>query len=212
VTPDRLVYLHGFASGPGSAKATFLARQFRQQGYDLEVPDLAGGDFSHLTLTRQLSLLERLLEGEPAILLGSSLGGYLAALYAARHPEIVKVVMLAPAFNFYRRWREMMGEAAVQEWEETGYRNFFHYATGREEPLHMDFLRDAAQYEGYPVLEQPAIILHGLNDEVAPVNLAYEFHRRAADCRLLILESDHGLLDRTHEIWSNIREFLALGA
>ncbi len=212
MTPARLVYLHGFASGPGSAKATFLAGRFRREGFDLEVPDLTGGDFHHLTLTRQLDLLERLLEGGPATLLGSSLGGYLAALYAARHPEIDKVVMLAPAFKLYQRWQEMLGVAAVKEWEETGYRNFFHYATGREEALHVNFLRDASNYEDYPAFDQPALILHGRNDEVAPVVLAREFQRRTAGCRLLIFESGHGLLDRTAEMWPSIRAFLLLRA
>ena len=46
---------------------------------------------------------EKLAKGEPLVLMGSSLGGYLAALYAARHPSSVdRLILLAPAFRFSR--------------------------------------------------------------------------------------------------------------
>ena len=56
---------------------------------------------------RTAPVIERAVGEQPAILIGSSLGGYLAALYAARHPaQIERLVLLAPAFQFPRRWRE----------------------------------------------------------------------------------------------------------
>jgi len=36
----RLIYLHGFASGPGSHKAQLFRRRFAERGVRLEVPDL----------------------------------------------------------------------------------------------------------------------------------------------------------------------------
>lgn len=50
----QYLYLHGFASGPQSQKARGLAARFQAQGLELEIPDLNQGDFSHLTLSRQI--------------------------------------------------------------------------------------------------------------------------------------------------------------
>ena len=47
----RVVYLHGFASGPGSKKARYFSERLAECGVSLEVPDLAEGDFENLTVT-----------------------------------------------------------------------------------------------------------------------------------------------------------------
>lgn len=96
----RYVYLHGFASSPQSGKAQFFCKRLAEQGIDLAIPALDGGDFEHLTVTGQLHVVDAAVAGEPAVLFGSSLGGYLAALYAARHANIRKLILLAPAFQF----------------------------------------------------------------------------------------------------------------
>ena len=44
--PDAVVYLHGFASGPGSKKARFFGDRFAARGVPFLVPDLAAGNFS----------------------------------------------------------------------------------------------------------------------------------------------------------------------
>ena len=95
---NRILYLHGFASSPASSKARFFAARLRAAGGRVEIPDLAAGDFEHLTITGQLRVIEQAAAGEPVALMGSSLGGYLAGLYAARHPEVSRVILLAPAF------------------------------------------------------------------------------------------------------------------
>jgi len=103
----RVVYLHGFASSPLSGKAQFFRRKFEALGIAMEIPQLDEGRFEELTISSQLAVIERAVGEQPAILIGSSLGGYLAALYASRHPSRVsKLVLLAPAFQFPRRWRE----------------------------------------------------------------------------------------------------------
>jgi hypothetical protein len=103
----RIVYLHGFASSRHSSKAQFFARKFAARGVAMEIPQLDEGRFEELTISGQLGVIERAVGGQPAILIGSSLGGYLSALYASRHgDQIEKLVLLAPAFQFPRRWRE----------------------------------------------------------------------------------------------------------
>ena len=129
----RFIYLHGFASGPQSGKAQFFFRQFSERGVTLEIPNLVEGDFEDLTITDQLGVLERLTKGEPVSLIGSSMGGYLAALYASRHPEAQKLALLAPAFQFVQRWPEEIGPYRAARWESTGRFEVFHYGEGRPE-------------------------------------------------------------------------------
>lgn len=82
------VYLHGFASSSASSKAQYFKTRLAEHDIALEIPELDGGDFERVTLSGQLRVVERLVGGCPVVLLGSSMGGYLAALYAARHPEV----------------------------------------------------------------------------------------------------------------------------
>ena len=51
----RFVYLHGFASSPGSRKARFFEERFQELGIGLEIPDLAEGNFRNLTLSAQVA-------------------------------------------------------------------------------------------------------------------------------------------------------------
>ena len=80
---QRIVYLHGFASGPGSKKARFFGERFDARGVPFSVPDLAAGRFAHLTLSGQLEVISRAVDSRNVCLMGSSMGGYLAALFAA---------------------------------------------------------------------------------------------------------------------------------
>src|SRR5271170_5749169 len=187
----RFVYLHGFASSPGSRKARFFAERFRELGIGLEIPDLAEGDFRNLTLTAQLNVIARTSRDEPVSLIGSSMGGYLAALYAARHPEVENLVLLAPAFSFASRWPETLGERAMEQWKRTNTLKVFHYSEGREVELGYQLIEDARQYEAYPDVTQPALIFQGKQDTVVPPEYAVRFADQHTNARLHLMDSDH---------------------
>ncbi|MBS1857930.1 MAG: alpha/beta fold hydrolase [Acidobacteria bacterium] len=204
----RILYFHGFASGPSSSKARFLAADLRDRGARVDVPDLAAGDFSHLTLTSQLAVIEQAARGEPVSLIGSSMGGYLAALYAARHPEVPRVVLLAPAFGFARRWPQRLGAGTVAEWRRTGWMPIFHYGENREVPLSVALLEDGARYEDYPAFAQPALIFHGSQDDVVPASFSAEFAAAHPNARLEVLDSGHELTDVLDYMAPRIAAFL----
>ena len=208
----RILYLHGFASGPKSRKAQFFRERFAGLGTSLEIPDLAEGNFEQLTISGQLAVIDRLAGGEPASLIGSSMGGYLAALYAARHYEIERVVLLAPAFGFGRRWQESLGPEKLSEWKSTGRLSCYHYGDQRERPLSYRLIEDGAQYEDYPDVRQPALVFHGRKDTVVPVEYSVEFAAGRSNARLELLESDHELTDVLERIWEEARQFLLQGA
>lgn len=203
---NRILYLHGFASGPTSKKARF----FQARIPSLEVLDLAQGNFEELTITGQLGVIERIAAGEPVSLIGSSLGGYLAALYGSRHPETQKLVLLAPAFEFNQHWEERIGAAALREWRDTGRLRVFHYSEQREASLGWQFVEDARKYEDYPHGPQPTLIFQGTADTVVPPRYAQEYVRRHPQAKLQLVPSDHELVEALDQIWPAVRDFLGL--
>ena len=204
----EIIYLHGFASSPASSKARFFRDRLERAGARVQVPDLAAGDFEHLTITAQLAVLDRAAGGRPVALMGSSMGGYLAALYAARHPEITRLVLLAPAFGFSRRWPSRLGPNAVDEWRRRGTMEFFHYGENRMRALSYGLLEDAAQYEEFPGFHQPALIFHGEKDDVVPVELSQQFAAAHANAHLETVDSGHELLNVLDHLARQVVPFL----
>jgi pimeloyl-ACP methyl ester carboxylesterase len=205
----RVLYLHGFASGPSSNKARHFRQRLEAAGARVDVPDLAAGDFEHLTLTGQLGVIERAAAGEPVAIAGSSMGGYLAALYAARHPEVTRLVLMAPAFAFARRWRQYLGPAQVEEWRRTGAMEVFHYGEDRNRSLSYALMEDADRYEEFPDFAQPALIFHGEHDDVVPLEFSIQLAASHPNVRLEILNSGHELIEVLEEMAEKAVKFLA---
>lgn len=204
------VYLHGFASSPQSKKAQFFRSRLEALGHSLEAPDLSQGDFENLTLSGQLAVMDRVIAGRPAILIGSSLGGYLAALYAARHPEVERLLLLAPAFGFARRWAAALGPQ-LEQWRTTGWLSVYHYGEQRMRRVSYCLIEDAGRYEDYPSVSQPVLVIHGLRDSVVRPEWSEEFTQQNPHARIVWVDSDHELVDALEEIWQHARDFLLGG-
>jgi uncharacterized protein len=204
----RILYLHGFASGPASNKARFFRDRFDQLGIPLEILDLAEGNFEHLTITGMLRVVERAAADQAIALIGSSLGGYLAALYASRHPEAERLVLLAPAFQFPSRWPARVGPDGMAEWERTRKLEVFHYAENRPALLDYSFYEDGRKYPEEPDFAQPALLIHGTKDDVVPASLSETYANRHPNVVLHLLESGHELTDVLEPIWRLSRDFL----
>lgn len=206
----RVIYLHGFASSPSSRKAQVFAERLREAGAVCDIPALDGGDFFHLTISRQLAVIDASAAGEPVTLIGSSMGGYLAALYAASHANVERVVLLAPAFGFARRWPQRLGEAAVAKWRAEGSMEVFHYAAGEPRRVGIALLEDGLQYPDFPDVRQPALLFHGKLDDVVPYRFSEEFRALHPEAQLHLFESGHELTDVLDEMWRLTAEFLGL--
>jgi len=206
-----VLYLHGFASGPGSSKGRFFRERFEALGIKVSAPDLEGGDFEGLTLSGQLAIVDQCAGAEsPEVIIGSSLGGYLAALYAARHPGRARLVLLAPGFGFARRWPERLGEETVRQWRARGWMEVYHYGRGETCRIGYGLVADGLQYEDYPAVGDPALVIHGIRDEIVPVAWSREFAAGRPNVRLVEMESDHQLLDVVDEIWEAVAGFVGL--
>lgn len=198
-----ILYLHGFASGPQSTKGRYFANQFAQIGAQTAMPDLNEGDFFGLTITRQLKLIDRVVqETRPKLLIGSSMGGYLAALYAAARPELAPALMLmAPAFGFPARWAEQLGADRLKSWRETGWMEVDNYAAGRPKRIGYGLFEDAQWHDEMPDVQQPTLVFHGVRDETVPAQYSIDFARTRPNVRLELLESDHALTDQLERMW-----------
>jgi pimeloyl-ACP methyl ester carboxylesterase len=210
----RIVYLHGFASGPQSNKAQFFRARFEELGVPVEIPQLDEGNFETLTVSSQLAVIDRAVaksytDGCPVTLMGSSLGGYLAALYASRHKDTIdRLVLLAPAFQFPSRWRNRFAGEELAEWQRAGFKNFYHYSFHGDRPLGYRFVEDAVQYADEPDFEQPALILHGTRDDVVPAEVSEQYARHHPNVRVRLVESGHELTDVLDTLWTETAAFL----
>lgn len=208
--PFPVIYLHGFASGPASRKAQFFQNKLLEHGIMVHVPDLNEGGFEHLTLTAQLAIVERLAGDRPVRLIGSSLGGYLSAVYASRHPEVERLVLLAPAFGFPNRWRDSLGSEQVETWKRTGKLPVYHYGDGCQRNLGYQLMEDATGYEDFPDFHQQALILHGRQDPLVPANLSEQFAATHSNARLCLVDSGHELMDVLDILWQETAGFFEL--
>ncbi|HLP91329.1 MAG TPA: YqiA/YcfP family alpha/beta fold hydrolase [Nostocaceae cyanobacterium] len=206
----KYLYLHGFASSPQSKKAREISDRFTKLQIPLSIPDLNDGNFTQLTITRQLNQVKGEFPEppQPVILIGSSLGGLTAAHLAEQNLQVQKLILLAPAFGFVSHWLKNLGLEAVKTWQREEYLSVYHYGEGRSLPLSYNFLVDAHQYSE-TLLQRPipTLILHGNHDEVIPITASQEFAQIRPWVELIALDSDHALGNVIEEIWQAIYSF-----
>lgn len=213
-----LLYLHGFASGPSSTKAWYLERHLAEIGYQLHVPDLNLGDFSRATLSNQIDFLVNLIANlrhdrpeTPVVVIGSSLGGLLAVLLAARVPEVSELLLLAPAFGFGERILDHLGTDQVALWHKKGQRMFYHYGYRQEMQLPYEFLVDALKHDEKILTRPvPTLIIHGEHDEVVPLCLSHSYAKSRSHVQLQVVRSDHALTDQLQFIWEEMTRFIGI--
>jgi pimeloyl-ACP methyl ester carboxylesterase len=205
----RLLYLHGFGSGPGSAKGVAFAEHFARRGLAIDRLDLRVPSLDHLRLS---AMIERTREaiggpGDRAVLIGSSLGGLTAARVAERDPRIVALVLLAPGFQMVERLRALPG---WDDWQRTGWREIHDYQDRRPARVDFGFVEDAMAVDaGTPELRVPALILHGAHDDVVPIAASREVAAGRPNARLIELPDGHDLLASLPRLLDETDRFLA---
>lgn len=190
-----LVYLHGFASGPRGAKGEHCRLWAAARNIPFLAPDLNLPAFETLTVSAQVEAVEALLRTlpEPPVVVGSSLGGLVAAAVAHRGAALAGLILLAPAFGFASRRLE------GPRW--AGYRRrgsipIYHHARNAWTRLGPELLADLPAWadDGRWRVEAPLAILHGTRDESVPVEVSRAFAARHPGAIMMEVDDDHALL------------------
>lgn len=191
-----IAYLHGFASGPSSRKATHVRDGFGARGVPVAVPDLTPGPggFERSTPATMLAVARAALGDDPGphALVGSSLGGYLSALLASTDPRVTRLVLLAPAFRLFERWRGRLSARELEAWRTEGLA-VHHHVTGTERRIAWPFFEAAAALPAFPVVEVPALVIAGRRDDTVPLADVEAWVDRTPSARLVTVDDGHEL-------------------
>ncbi len=198
-----LAYLHGLGSGPRSYKGTHLRR--RLAPIPLLLPDLNRPSLEALSPTAGLAHMETVLP-ERVSLVGSSYGGWLAALFAARHPDRVeRLVLLCPGFHLASRWPELVGPVGMEQWKRTGS---LPLETGGNLPW--SFLEESQGLQSAPRVTQRTWIVHGRQDAVVPFESSAAYAQGQEHVTLVPVDDDHGLASSLDTIEDLVRGHLII--
>lgn len=204
-TPQGGVILcHGMESNKDSDKLVLLSQELASRGllalrFDFACAG-AAGKFEEITYSGEVEDLQAAFafahdrDTERIAVLGSSMGGTVALLFAAQHTGVAAVVTIAAPVHPERFASRLLTPAQVQEWRETGY-TFYH-----GQRINVSLLDDLEKInvpEAAQKISCPVFILHGDRDEVVPVAEAHELYGcLPGSKRLSLLKgADHRLSD-----------------
>jgi len=158
----RVLFAHGFEGSPDGGKPTYMREQL---GWDVVAPIMSSNGWN---IEQETSvLLEYLDADEFDLVVGSSMGGLAAANASRLRPDTnFGLLLIAPAFGLEEMWYERLSVDEMEHWEETDaylYRGF-----ELEMTLNWDFMQTAKQMS-WPELNHPTVILHGMQDDVVPI-------------------------------------------
>jgi uncharacterized protein len=210
----RAFYLHGFASSALSSKAAYFRARLAEHGITLDTPDFNLPDFSTLTITRMLQHVADALGNsvEPAVLIGSSLGGFVAVQTALDRPALVdRLVLLAPALDFRADRVGDLGDRSLAEWRKTDRLDVFHHAYGRVMPVHYELFADAQRYHPHAArVSVPVQVFQGRRDTAVDPATVEQWARAQPNAELHMLDDDHQMIASLEIIWREASRFLGL--
>ncbi|HEY3196914.1 MAG TPA: alpha/beta fold hydrolase [Nitrospirales bacterium] len=180
---DRLAVLcHGFLSTKNSATNKALTAMLIPQGIATFRFDFFGhgeseGPFERLTVgmavqqTRAALALGASRGYRKIGLVGSSFGGLVAILAAAKYGEVACLALKCPVSDFPEMLREEFGPQGMRQWQETNTIPNITRGPGQIR-LAFSFYEDCTHYLAYQAaktIAAPTLIVHGEADEYVPV-------------------------------------------
>jgi len=200
----KLLYFHGFASSPASAKIAAIRRML-EPDIELIAPDLNVPSFEQLDWNAIVHVAQTLLSVHaPDLIAGSSMGALVALTIAT--PDI-PLLLIAPALGIADRWRTLLPEGDPIR--------VFNHARKTEVPIHRKFFEQ--MFHVRVDSEAPpsrVTVIMGRNDESVPFELveqtwrSWEPHLVPGSKFIEIPEGDHGLTEHAELIAREIRAMI----
>lgn len=213
------IYLHGFASSPESSKAIRIADALRPLGITTRIPDLNAPTFRDLTVTRMIDQVREVAQGfSPAtpglVLIGSSMGAFVAVHAAAAIRNVRGLVLLAPALDFGADENGKIGDVSIADWKANGCCEIFHYAWERPELLDYTLYEDARRYDAFALdLRMPVLAFQGTRDTVVDPAVVRRWSASRPNVDLVELDDDHQLQASIEHIAARTAAFVgAIGS
>ena len=196
----RYAYLHGFGSSPRTHKGVVLAQAMAARGATLVCPDLNAPSFAKLSTLKALARIDEMAAGTDRwCIMGSSMGGYLAARWAELNPaRVEKLILLCPGFELATRWPAIVGPVMMEKWRTEGALPFLDHGTGQMTPVHYAFYEEGRTLPARPVVPCETIIFHGRRDPTVPIEVSRSYANDHAD-RVTLVE-----LDDVHELVASL--------
>jgi pimeloyl-ACP methyl ester carboxylesterase len=220
-TGPTLVFLPGYRSDMAGGKATALGQWAEAEGRPCLLFDYSGcgtspGAFADGTLGRWQGEAAALLAsqvGGPVVLVGSSMGGWLALLLGrALGPPLAGLVGIAAAPDFtdwgYTSEQKRRLSAGETLFEDSPY--------GAEPtPTHPGFWADGQArrvLEGEIAIDCPVRLLHGQDDSDVPPEISFRLARalRSSDVQVTLVKGGDHRLSRDGDIALLLRTVAAL--
>jgi len=220
-----VVWCHGFGSHRGGEKAAAVRAECAGRGWAFAAFDFRGHgatggamhDLRAAGLLADLAAVRHFLAGKGHArlgLVGSSMGGFAAAWFAAENPgAVVGCVLLAPAFGFLQRRWDQLTPAERAAWERTGRlrvtNDWVDVEIGYGLMGERERFAPAALAAAW---RTPALLFHGAADDVVPVGDSLDFLRHAAGPRVelrIFRDGDHRLTAYKDEIAAETARFFA---
>lgn len=220
-----VVWVHGFGSHRGGEKAAAVRAECSRRGWAFASFDFRGHGASSGTMLDLRA--SRLVDDLAAVrdflasrghnrlgLVGSSMGGFAAAWFAVRYPQaVVGCVLLAAGFRFTTKRWELLTQAERDEWKRTGRLRVTNEWVDTE--IGYGLVEERDQFRPADLARQwetPALLFHGLRDDVVPADDSLDFIRQAnypaVELRLF-KDGDHRLTAYKDEIAAETGRFFA---
>jgi pimeloyl-ACP methyl ester carboxylesterase len=192
----KVLWAHGLEGSPNGSKPTWIIENL---GWNVISIDMSQKGWTIAEQTKVV--LDKISEiGDFDLIMGSSYGG-LAIANAANELEDkeVRIVLMAPAFGLAENFQHIVGEEGLNEWKNRGFRPYFHHGLNKEIKLNWDFMI-SAQKMSWPEIKHPTVIIHGLSDEIVPIESSRKVAESSSNVELIEVEDGHRLGDSLHII------------